>query len=57
MDEHKKAATERLTGTKTKLRLVSAKLPFPNERAAVSASAFNAKWSTAACRSGVLKAR
>jgi hypothetical protein len=57
MDEHKKPATERLTGTKTKPRLVSAKLPFPNEWAAVSASAFNAKWSTAARRSGVLKAR
>jgi hypothetical protein len=31
MDEHKKPATERVTGTKTKPRLVSAKVPFPNE--------------------------
>ncbi len=57
MDEHKKPATERVTGTKTKPRLVSAKVPLPNEWAEVSASAFGARWSTAAWRSGVLKAR
>ena len=57
MDEHKKPATERVTGTKTKPRLVSAKVSFPNEGAEVSASAFGARWSTAAWCSGVLKAR
>ena len=57
MDEHKKPGTERVTGTKTKPRLVSAKVPLPNEWAEVSASAFGARWSTAAWRSGVLKAR
>ena len=57
MDEHKKPTTERVTGTKTKPRLVSAKVPFPNEWAEVSASAFGARWSTAAWCSGVLKAR
>jgi hypothetical protein len=57
MDEHNKPATERVTGTKTKPRLVSAKGPFPNEWAGVNASAYGARWSTAAWCSGVLKAR
>ena len=57
MDEHKKPGTGRVTGTKTKPRLVSAKVPFSNEWAEVRASAFGARWSTAAWRSGVLKAR
>jgi hypothetical protein len=57
MDEHNKPATERVPDTKTKPRLVSAKVPFPNEWAEVSASAFGASWSTAAWRSRVLKAR
>ena len=43
MDEHNKPATERVTDTKTKPRLVSAKVPFPNEWAEVSASAFGAR--------------
>ena len=34
MDEHKKPATERVTGTKTKPRLVSAKVP-PSQRMGV----------------------
>jgi hypothetical protein len=57
MDEHKKPATERVTVTKTKPRLVSAMVPFPNEWAELSTSAFGAQWSTAAWSSGVLKAR
>jgi hypothetical protein len=56
MDENNKPATERVTGTKTKPRLVSAKT-FPNEWAEVNASAYGGRWSTAACCSGVLKAR
>ena len=43
MDEHKKPASERVTGTKTKPRLVSAEVPFPNEWAEVSASAVGLK--------------
>jgi hypothetical protein len=39
MVEHNKPATERVTGTKTTPRLVSAKGPFPNEWAEVNASA------------------
>jgi len=57
MDEHKKPATRRVTGTKTKPRLVSAKIPFSNEWAEVSASAFGARWSAAPWGSGELKAR
>jgi hypothetical protein len=57
MDEHKKPATERDPHKPQAPRLVSAMVPFPNEWAEVSASAFGAGWSTAAWCSGLPKAR
>jgi hypothetical protein len=49
MNEHKKPATERVTGTKTKPRLVSAKVPPSRTNGRRSAaSAFGARWPTAA---------
>ena len=57
MDEHNKPATERVTGTKTKPRLVSAKGPFPNEWAEGQRICLRCKVAHCGWRSGVLKAR